>query len=117
MTEVSKTLFSVKKMKDSGNIVIFGADEGDMIINTSTGIRSPIIDTGREFVLDIYIPVEDGEKSSVDKEKDGKKPSGEKISFGCKATIGGFWSSRVQEEEESDPVCEACCPATFRRHS
>ena len=58
VTEVAKTLLSVKKMKDAGNIVVFGADEGDMIINKLTGMRTPITDTGKEFVLDIFIPGE-----------------------------------------------------------
>ena len=48
VTDTASTLFSVKKIKDAGNIVIFGADEGDMIVNKSTGMRTPIVDTGKE---------------------------------------------------------------------
>ena len=56
VTEVAKTFVWAEKMKDAGNIVIIGADDGDMIINESTGMRTPIMDTGAEFVLDIYVP-------------------------------------------------------------
>ena len=106
-------------MKDSGNIVIFGADEGDMIINKATGLRTPITDTGKEFVLDIYVPAGKEEKPPDKKNDDKDKSSGskqccEKISYGCKATTGGFWNSLV--EEDDSPVCQACDPATFRRH-
>ena len=71
-------------MKDVGNIVIFGADEGDMIVNKTIGTRTPIIDTGKEFVLDIYIPGGNEEKLSGKIEDDKKKSSGEKVIFACK---------------------------------
>ena len=109
-------------MKDAGNIVIFGADEGDMIVNKSTGTRTPIIDTGREFVLDIYVPggteKEPGDNNDNNFNELGKREcdtskSG-KVTYGCKAVDGGYWNSLVQEDE--NPECQICCPATFRRH-
>ena len=33
VTDVVKTLFSVRRIKEAGNIVIFGAAEGDMIVD------------------------------------------------------------------------------------
>ena len=56
IAEVVKPLFSVRKMKASGNVVIFGSDDGDFIINKKTGIRTRIVDTGRDFVMKIRVP-------------------------------------------------------------
>ena len=97
--------------------MIFGADEGDMIVNKSTGMRTPIVDTGKEFVLDIYIPGGEEQKTpgegvkSVSKENDDNK-----ITYGCKATRGGYWNSLMKEDDDEGNRCQACCPATFRRH-
>ena len=49
VTDVAKTLFSVKKMKDSGNIVIFGADEGDMIIINPRDCERPSLTRARNL--------------------------------------------------------------------
>ena len=51
-------------MKASGNLVIFGSDDGDFIINKKTGIRTRIVDTGRDFVMKIRVPAykENGKK-------------------------------------------------------
>ena len=51
-------------MKASGNRVVFGLDEGDFIINKKTGIRTRIVDTGRDFVTKIRVPAykENGKK-------------------------------------------------------
>ena len=122
VTDVAKTMFSVKKMKDAGNIIIFGADEGDMIVNKSTGTRTPIIDTGREFVLDIYVPggvmSESGKNDTNYPIESGKceckGAKTERVAYGCKATEGGFWNSLVKEDDDIE--CKVCCPATFRRH-
>ena len=56
IAEVVKPLFSVRKMKAYGNLVIFGLDEGDFIINKKTGIRTQIVDTGRDFVMKLRVP-------------------------------------------------------------
>ena len=104
--------------------MIFGADEGDMIVNKTTGTRTPIVDTGKEFVLDIYVPggrIEKPVKQDVNGfnesgkvESDKAKSSGEKVIFGCKAVEGGFWNSLIQEDDS--PESQVCCRATFRRH-
>ena len=68
VTDVVKTLFSVRKMEDAGNIVVFGADEGDMIINKKTGTCIPINDDGRTFTMDIFVPPNEGTiKNELDK--------------------------------------------------
>ena len=105
ITDVAATLFSVKKIKDAGNIVIFGAEEGDMIINKSTGVRTPIIDTGREFLLEVLLP--GGKVSHVPKTLVQKE---------CphKVVRGGYWNALMNAEEE-ETECGVCCPATFRR--
>ena len=91
ITDVAATLFSVKKMKDAGNIVIFGAEEGDMIINKSTGVRTPIIDTGRDFLLEVLLP--GGKVSHVPKTPVQKE---------CphKVVRGGYWNALMNAEEE-----------------
>ena len=117
VTDVAKTLFSVKKMKDAGNIVIFGADEGDMILNKATGLRTPITDTGKEFVLDIYVPGGEGHDAHGEGVKSvSKEDEQDKITYGCKATRGGYWNSLMQEDDGEENRCHTCCPATFRRH-
>ena len=66
IAEVVKPLFSVRKMKALGNLVIFGLDEGDFIINKKTGIRTKIVDTGRDFVMKLRLPAyKDNSKKSV----------------------------------------------------
>ena len=93
-----------------------------MIVNKSIGVRTPIIDTGREFVLDIYMPGgvkgESGKNDTNNSIETGKCEckgrKSEKVTYGCKATEGGFWNSLVQEDD--NPECQVCCPATFRRH-
>jgi hypothetical protein len=57
ITDVCKTLFSVRKIKEAGNIVIFGADEGDMIINRRSGSRTMIEDNGKDYQLSIWMEV------------------------------------------------------------
>jgi hypothetical protein len=57
ITDVCKTLFSVRKIKEAGNIVIFGADEGDMIINKRSGSRTMIEDNGKDYQLSIWMEV------------------------------------------------------------
>jgi hypothetical protein len=57
ITDVCKTLFSVRKIKEAGNIVIFGAEEGDMIINKKSGSRTRIEDNGRDYQLSIWMEV------------------------------------------------------------
>ena len=100
--------------------MIFGADEGDMIVNKATGLRTPITDTGKEFVLDIYVPDKSvGETREQNPHEQNKSVTrggdkSERIEYGCEATTGGFWNSLIVEDE--DPVCQECCPATFRRH-
>ena len=44
VTDVVKTLFSVRRMKQSGNMVIFGAEEGGMIIDKKMAARTKIED-------------------------------------------------------------------------
>ena len=56
IAEVVKPLFSVRKMKASGNLVVFGLDEGDFIINKKTGVRTRIVDTGKDFVMKLRVP-------------------------------------------------------------
>ena len=57
ITDVCKTLFSVRKIKEAGNIVIFGADEGHMIINKRSGSRTMIEDNGKDYQLWIWMEV------------------------------------------------------------
>jgi hypothetical protein len=57
ITDVCKTLFSVRKIKEAGNIVIFGAEEGDMIINKRSGSRTKIEDNGKDYQLSIWMEV------------------------------------------------------------
>ncbi len=57
IADVCKTLFSVRKIKEAGNIVIFGADEGDMIINKRSGSRTMIEDNGEDYQLSIWMEV------------------------------------------------------------
>jgi hypothetical protein len=66
IAEVVKPLFSVRKMKAYGNLVVFGLDEGDFIINKKTGIRTQIVDTGRDFVMKLRVPAyKDSSKKTV----------------------------------------------------
>ena len=44
-------------MKESGNIVIFGPEEGDMIINKRSGARTMIEDNGRDYQLSLWLEV------------------------------------------------------------
>ena len=75
IAEVVKPLFSVRKMKASGNLVVFGLDEGDFIITKKTGIRTMIEDTGRDFVMKLRVPAYKGsvDASAVLKTQGGKK--------------------------------------------
>jgi hypothetical protein len=57
ITDVVKILFSVRKIKESDNIVIFGAEEGDMIINKRSGARTMIEDNGRDYQLSLWLEV------------------------------------------------------------
>ena len=53
ITDVVKTLFSVEKIKEAGNVVVFGADEGDMITNKKSGSRTKIEDNVRDYQLSL----------------------------------------------------------------
>ena len=57
ITDVVKTLFSVSKIKESGNIIIFGAEERDMIINKRSEARTMIEDNGRDYQLSLWLEV------------------------------------------------------------
>ena len=85
--------------------MVFGADEGDMIINKTTGARTPIIDAGKEgFVMEILIPREE-RKTPVSKE--------DKHEF----VQGGYRNALMNPGGEADTsvMCHECCPAIFRR--
>ena len=56
VTDVVSTLFSVRKIAEAGNVVIFGADEGNFIINKQTGSCTPIKDDGHSYTMDVYVP-------------------------------------------------------------
>ena len=77
-----------------------------MIVNKVTGARTPIIDTGKEFILELLIPKEEGVKTTVKKE--------------ClhKIVQGGYWNAIMDPRREDDTSvdCQVCCPATLRRH-
>ena len=97
-------------------------------------MRTPITDTGKEFVLDIYVPGGDDKETlgknepSKETAQDNKNTHGKeegkemktgtksKISYGCKAKQGGYWNSIMQEDEDEGLQCQTCRPATFRRH-
>ena len=69
VTNVVNTLFSVRKFKQAGNMVVFGADEGDFIINKATKKKIPIKDNGKNFTMDIFIK-KDNKKTE---DRDSKK--------------------------------------------
>jgi hypothetical protein len=58
ITDVCKTLLSVRKFKEARNIVIFGADERDMISNKKgSGSRAKLEDNGKDYQLSIWMEV------------------------------------------------------------
>ena len=81
VAKVTKKLFSVRKMKQAGIMVIFGSNEGDLIVNRKTGSTTKIRDTVSEFLLDIYVPIDE-------------KESGKEL---------GAWSALAKEVRESFP--------------
>ena len=91
ITDVVRTLFSVRKMKQAGNIVIFGADEGDMIINKKSGSIIPIDDDGKSFTMDICIPP--GETEEPSKKTEFNIP------------VNNYWAALCEGDNK-----------TFRRH-
>ena len=63
---------SVRKMKQAGNLVVFGLSEGlaiidtktgekiceggeDVILNKKSGVKTEIIDTGKEYVMKTWV--------------------------------------------------------------
>ena len=77
-----------------------------MIINKTTGARTPIIDAGKDgFVLELLLPKEEEKKIPV--KKDGKH----------EFVQGGYWNALMNPggEQDTSMMCQVCCPATFRR--
>ena len=69
---VNRTLFSVRRMEEAGNVVIFGLTEnlgivdmnngkllcqggGNMIMSRNTGKLTRIRDNGRDYLMDVYV--------------------------------------------------------------
>ena len=79
-------------------------------------------------MLDIFVPGGDDketfgenqptkENTQNNKNTHGKETGNKlRISYGCEATRGGYWNSLMKEDEDEGLQCQACCPATFRRH-
>ena len=73
IADVNRTLFSVRRMKEAGNIVAFGLSENlaivdmndgkvvchggeDIVVNKQSGIATSIRDTGKDYMLDVWVP-------------------------------------------------------------
>ena len=77
--DVSTTLFSVRRMKEAGNLVVFGLKEelavvnwktgktlckgGDnIIVDESTGVTTKIDDNGKEYIMKIWVKIPETEE-------------------------------------------------------
>ena len=76
-------------MKEAGNVVIFGSDDGDYVINKHTGIKTRIIDTGKDYVMRLHVP-----RTSKSGELNHVKSCGAHCNDGkCSGVYNGMWEA------------------------
>jgi hypothetical protein len=99
VTDVVKTLFAVRRMKEAGNVVIFGAEEGDMIINKQTGSRTMIEDDGENYLLTVYMEIPEVPKAGVQRINAVSKTCDEQCETGGRFCNKTMWSELAGNEE------------------